>query len=272
MREKTMPDEKKLAAGRIIRHARLHSHLSQKEVATALHLSPSIVANWENGRSYPDLMILPALCDLLAIPMTAFFPGKTYATSLSNSEQRAAFLFRRLSEHDRQIAHAVVTALSSIQEDRLRRRVLTDFVPLRCDTAACRAGVTAPLMNPESGTEVYVRRSAMEEKADEIICVSDAAMSPAYFEGNQVYLTYCDRLREGEIGVFQVGGQTCIREYRGDHLRALAPGWPDISIREDEDMLFFGRVTGRVNASDLPTREEEEMLRHLAWSRRQEEP
>ena len=262
-----MSDSLRTRVGRTIRNARLHMSYSQKDVASALHVEPYTVANWESGRSLPDMMLLPALCDFLYLPISAFFQVQSWPSSLSEEEQRAVLLYRRLSRHDRGVAHAMVSALSSTQEDRLRRHCLNEFVPLCWDQDACRSGKTAPLYHPEDGNSVFVRRSALSDNPDEIICVSDSAMAPALHEGSLAFLRYADRIREGETGVFRIDGTVLIRQYQGDHLHALSPDFPDIPIREDQDMLFFGRITGPVDPSVFPNREEEEMLRRISRTR-----
>lgn len=68
--------------------------LSQKEVAAAVHVSPSIISNYENGERTPSLEILIALANLYRCS-TDYLLGyelhdknKSLDASMLNDEQR----------------------------------------------------------------------------------------------------------------------------------------------------------------------------------------
>ena len=50
-----------------IRERRKANRLSQKELGCRLGVSAQAVSKWERGLNLPDLLLLPALCDVLGI-------------------------------------------------------------------------------------------------------------------------------------------------------------------------------------------------------------
>ena len=50
-----------------IRSRRIANRLSQRELADRLGISYQAVSKWERGVSFPDILLIPALCDALGI-------------------------------------------------------------------------------------------------------------------------------------------------------------------------------------------------------------
>ena len=55
--------------GQKLREARQRRGLTQEELAERLRLSRQTISNWENERSYPDIMSLIALSDLYGLSL-----------------------------------------------------------------------------------------------------------------------------------------------------------------------------------------------------------
>ena len=53
--------------GKQIRHRRTELNLSRSELANKIHVTPSAIANYENGVSYPKPDILVALMNALDV-------------------------------------------------------------------------------------------------------------------------------------------------------------------------------------------------------------
>ncbi|MBQ9306755.1 MAG: LexA family transcriptional regulator [Clostridia bacterium] len=257
--------------GEVIRQARQKANLSQQQLGALLYLEQYHITNWETGRTQPGLEDIANLCLLLDLPPEAFFPVSPSADAdiLPQSDRQAIALYRHLTPHDRAILASLMEGMLSSAEARLRRRCLTDFVTLVRNARGPREGITCPLQETdrEEMEEVHVRRSNLTERAQEIVYVGDRSMEPLYYPGNEVFLAYTRTLRSGEIGLFCINGQMCIREYRVGYLRAKAEGFPDIPLREEDEVLFFGTILGRVDLSDLPDEREAAMLRKIDWDR-----
>lgn len=57
----------------VIRESRKRAGLTQEQLAEKLGVSNKTVSKWETGRSYPDLLLVPAISKELGISVTEFF-------------------------------------------------------------------------------------------------------------------------------------------------------------------------------------------------------
>jgi len=55
--------------GAIIRNARNNAKLSQEQAAEALGVSRQTISNWENGKSYPDIISVIRMSDLYSVSL-----------------------------------------------------------------------------------------------------------------------------------------------------------------------------------------------------------
>jgi len=60
-----------------LRQARTDSGLSQEEVADKLGVSRQTMSNWENGRSFPDIVSVVALSDIYNVALDSLMKGDT---------------------------------------------------------------------------------------------------------------------------------------------------------------------------------------------------
>lgn len=66
-----------------IKNARINAQLTQEQVAEALGVSRQTISNWENEKTYPDIVNVIKMSDLYAISLDALLKGKE-ETSMSN--------------------------------------------------------------------------------------------------------------------------------------------------------------------------------------------
>ena len=55
--------------GKILQDLRKEKNISQEEIAEVLNVSRQTISNWENSKSYPDLLILLKLCEIYNISL-----------------------------------------------------------------------------------------------------------------------------------------------------------------------------------------------------------
>lgn len=67
----------------IIKEKRLNRNLSQEALAEAFDISVQAVSKWENGLSYPDITVLPKICDYFNISMDTLFYGEESGLNLA---------------------------------------------------------------------------------------------------------------------------------------------------------------------------------------------
>lgn len=58
-----------------LKHARLQANLTQEVVADKIHVSRQTISNWENGKSYPDIINVIELSDLYNISLDELLKG-----------------------------------------------------------------------------------------------------------------------------------------------------------------------------------------------------
>ncbi len=61
--------------GEKLKTSRVKSNLTQEEVAEILKVSRQTISNWENERSYPDLIYILELSDLYNLSLDALIKG-----------------------------------------------------------------------------------------------------------------------------------------------------------------------------------------------------
>lgn len=62
--------------GTKLKHARIDASMTQEQVAEALGVSRQTVSNWENERTYPDIVSVVRLSDLYAISLDRLLKGE----------------------------------------------------------------------------------------------------------------------------------------------------------------------------------------------------
>lgn len=86
----------KTTFGAFIRAKRTEKGLTQKELADLLFLSESAVSKWEKGKSYPDITMIPSICDVLDVSERELIQGAE--DTEFRRIKRESVLYRRISE------------------------------------------------------------------------------------------------------------------------------------------------------------------------------
>ncbi len=247
---------------KMIRHYREQCGMEQKALASALGITSNSVSNWENGRSRPDVDLLPAICAQLHISLYELFALSSPAPSWNREQQAFMQQFGTLSEGHRKAVCALMTALQQEEENRCipELRVL-----MRYDRSLA-AGIGDPTEFECHSCPLYVYASAKTARADSVFSVSGDSMEPVFHQGQEVLvqrLSPFDTLQSGEIGAFIVGNETYIKEYRPDGLHSFHPDYPVMQFGEEESVYLIGRVLGVLLPEDYASQEEIERYRRM---------
>lgn len=62
--------------GNFIGECRAHNNLTQTELGEKINVSKSTISNWENGKSLPEVSIMPKLCEALNITVNELISGE----------------------------------------------------------------------------------------------------------------------------------------------------------------------------------------------------
>ncbi len=66
--------------GKFIANLRKQKNMTQEQLAERLNVSSKSVSRWECGKCFPDVSLLPELCDLLNISLNELLSGKKIET------------------------------------------------------------------------------------------------------------------------------------------------------------------------------------------------
>ena len=246
--------------GEVIRTWRQYRGISQARLTDALGLSKNLVSNWEAGRSRPDINIIPALCDLLDISISAFFGLPSRPGELSTQEQRHISNYRLLNTRNQELIDAMMITM---QEQEVReRRCRCERVYERTfkNAQLTAAGTGNPLEDRRHGQYVYVLSDRNSCRADEIITVTGNSMEPTFHDGDDLFIEHTESIKPGEIGIFIANGEGFVKEYQPDGLHSHNPDYPVLRFSEGDDVRCVGRVLGVVDPEQYATGADLEML------------
>ncbi|MBR2662588.1 MAG: helix-turn-helix domain-containing protein [Clostridia bacterium] len=244
---------------RVIREGRTSAGLNQQQLAEKLGVSRATVAGWETSHSRPDLDLLPKLCNALGVSVAAFFGVKE---KISPEERNLLIILRNMEEEDRMAilwqAEALMEKRRSWRMQELRKKAVRLY---RSDLSAA-AGIGA-MLDEARGEQVWLLSDDRTRRADEIITVNGCSMEPTFFDGDELLVEHTTELREGEIGIFLVDGAGYVKEYRRDGLHSYNPAYPTMRFSEDSDVRCVGRVLGKVDETQWPTKAQMELLEEM---------
>lgn len=193
------------ALGKKIAEARKARKMTQAELSEALKaygvsVQTPAVNKWESGETVPGAYQLLALCHALDIRQgLAFFTGKVSAPADPlNAEGR------RMLRQYRSFLESQERYLTPLREPAMIR--------VRLSTLPASAGTGDFLA--EGGFEwVDFPESVVPRGTDFAVRVHGNSMEPAYQDGQIVFFERCERLENGDVGLFAYEGQGYIKLY-----------------------------------------------------------
>ena len=249
--------------GEVIRTWRQHRGISQTQLTEALGLSKNLVSNWEAGRSRPDINIIPALCDLLGISISAFFGIPSRPGELTAQEQRHINGYRLLDAGNQELIDAMMITMQDQAERERRRRCERGYERTFKNAQLTAAGTGNPLEERRHGHYVYVRSDRNSCRADEIITVTGNSMEPTFHDGDDLFIEHTESIEPGEIGIFIANGDGFVKEYQPDGLHSHNPEYPVLRFSEGDDVRCVGRVLGVVEPDQYATGADLEILEEI---------
>ena len=244
-----------------IRYFREMKKMEQKLLAANIGVTANSVRNWENGRSRPDVNLLPSICRALNISLYDLFD-----TDAAEYEKTAAR--KRLVENYESLSSGHRAAVDQMIEALLRAELAQscpDLTVLTFFGKALAAGTGDPGELDGSSEQVYVYSTPKVQRADYIFSVNGDSMEPEFHSGQDVLvqrLTDRGELSPGEIGAFIVGNETYIKKYGHDGLYSLNPDYPVMHFADEASVYLIGRVLGVLEPECYASREDTE--RYLA--------
>lgn len=231
--------------------------MEQKALAHEIGVTANAVSNWENGRSRPDVNLLPGLCDALGISLYDLFGLENPAVRFTKRQQRLAEQYALLRTGHQFAVDQLIGALLKAEEMESR----PDIRQLTYFRKSLAAGIGDPTEFEAGGEPIYVYPSPEINKADCVFGVNGNSMEPEFHSGDLVLVKRISaggELHYGDIGAFIVGNETYIKEYEEDGLHSLNPSYPTMHFADEQSVYLIGRVIGVLNPKSIASAEEVE--------------
>ena len=242
-----------------IRFYRKSQGMEQKAFAEKIGARANAVSNWEQGRSRPDISLLPKICDALGISLQQLFGQPAPGSMLSDRERKLVSGYRQLNSGDRFTVDTLVETMCTVDQARKRARARKKVHELPLIHRSLAAGVGDPSEYEGHAEPFYLYDVPWLDRADCVFKVNGDSMQPAYHSGDYVLVQRipdAPMLQPGEIGAFSIGNELYIKEYQPDGLHSLNPEYPVIPLQEDTDIYLIGRVLGIVEEKDRASAED----------------
>lgn len=238
-----------------IKYFREKSGMGQKAFAGLIGVTANAASNWEQGRSRPDVNLLPAICRALDITLYDLYGEPMPVDLLSEREKMLIDAYRGLNPGNQYAVDKAVETLGFVQKvgNRPEIRKLLFF------ERSLAAGIGDPTEFEQDARPIYLYASPAVDRADYVFAVSGDSMEPDYRTGDLVLVQKLSDhapLHYGEIGAFIVGNETYIKEYREDGLHSLNSRYAVLRFSEEESVYLIGRVLGTAAPEDLACEED----------------
>lgn len=224
-----------------IRYYREREGIEQKELAKALGITGNSISNWENGRSRPDINLIPGLCRLLHVTLYELFDMDDPTIRLTAVEQMHIDTYRQLSRGNRYAVDKLTDSLLTVQ----RAEECRDIRQLPFYDRKLAAGIGDPTEFEDKFTPLFLYADKIDSRADCVFGVNGDSMEPAYHDGDLVLVERIPDgadLKEGETGAFIIGNETYIKNLGKDGLHSLNPDYKTIRFHDHDIVYLIGRV------------------------------
>ena len=236
--------------------------MEQKALAKAIGVSANAISNWENGRSRPDVNLLPSICETLHISFYDLFCLPSPVTEYSDRDEQLLNCFHKLNNGHKMAVETMMASLlyaQKIENSREIRKLLLMDRPLA-------AGVGDPTEIEEESQPIYVYSSDDADRADYVFKVNGESMAPDFNDGDLVFvqnLPIGSHLNYGDIGAFIVGNEMYIKQYEKDGLHSLNPNYPIMHFGDEESVYLIGRVLSIMDKKEIASQEDIDMFMEL---------
>lgn len=225
-------------------------------ITDKLGLSSSKITAWKGG-AIPKYGILQKISDYFKVPVSYLFSEDNDVAKpcLEKRESELISLFKQLDEYDKGKVFSKAETLAELAAERAAEKNKTEknvsgkCLPLNgtCDKtyynrAAC-AG-TGLYLDEASAETLTVRSTPEALAADFAIPISGDSMEDEYHDGDIVLVESCPCVRKGEVGIFLIDGDVCIKKYGGRFLISYNKNYKPIDLSKHETVVCFGKVIG----------------------------
>jgi transcriptional regulator with XRE-family HTH domain len=227
--------------GEILADLRKRGGYTQTEVAEYLSrysgrdFSFKAVSHWENGERSPGVEQFLLMCKLYGV-------GDIQAVFHNGRSEYGGFA--RLNALGRRRAEEYIALLSAnpkFSEAEIPVRE-TQAHYIRLYDAPVAAGTGAFLSG--DSYETLELDDTVPDEADFAVRVSGDSMLPRFVHGQIIFIKEQQTLDIGEVGVFELNGDSYVKKLGQGELLSLNKQYKPIPVREYDSFHIFGKVVG----------------------------
>lgn len=250
-------EELAIFIGNKIKEYRKLKGLTQKELAKAVGMGDTTIANYEKGLRTPKKNTLFKLANAFDISIDDLFPPiesakpKQNVTKVNFDPRQAILLsnYNKLNDNRKNKLLQVSEKLLAEEDGKV-----VDICEKRAEYET-RKRVSLPAPGKVSaGTgywqeddydtmvDFYEDEIPDKDEYDTIAIVVGHSMEPKIKNGDFLFIKLTDQVDLNKIGIFKVNGENYVKKLKGDYLESLNKEYDDISLSENDDIRTIGEV------------------------------
>lgn len=250
-------EELAIFIGNKIKEYRKLKGLTQKELAKAVGMGDTTIANYEKGLRTPKKNTLFKLANAFDISIDDLFPPiesakpKQNITKVNFDHRQAILLSNYNKLNDNRKNKLVQTSEKLLSEEQGK---VIDIQEKRAEYDA-RKRVSLPAPGKVSAGTGYwqeddydtmvdfdVDEIPDEDEYDTIAIVVGHSMEPKIKNGDFLFIKLKNQVDLNKIGIFKVNGENYVKKLKGDYLESLNKEYDDIPLTENDDIRTIGEV------------------------------
>ncbi len=224
-----------------IRERRLELKLTQFQLSQLTNIKKNTISNYENNVSSPNEENIFKLMDALKCDANFLFDwSEIEDMNLTLQEKKHIKKYRSLDQFGKK-------AVDDILNDEYERcKYVEKESPINLKFSLLKASAgTENWLDDEQMATIKVADTPDARKADIVIEVNGDSMLPAFNDSDKVLVRLQPAVEIGEVGIFILDGNGCIKEFADNRLISLNPKYNDVYPSEYSDFRCIGKVIGK---------------------------
>ncbi len=220
--------------------------MSRTELADLIGVTPSAIANYENGISSPKIDLLYKLFEALKCDANYLYQDEMKEFSNDSTTEDEAEIIKKYRSLDSLDKKAISDLLNTLSGRRSDQEEVKAYPPLLYPYYGhiASAGTGQFVFNDVPTDMIEVENTPINAQADFAIGVNGDSMMPTYNDGDVLLVKKQASVNIGEIGIFMIDGEAFVKEFDGSVLKSHNTSYKDIPI--SSNTICFGKVIGKI--------------------------
>ena len=243
-----------MSIGSRIKEKRAELNLSRADLAEAIGVSASAIANYENEVSVPKIELMYKILSALKCDANYLYQDDMATNdNSSNIEDIILKKYRNLDDHGKELVTLVLDKeyervtdnknVTIIQEEKTPYKTITSLCMYPYVLGGASAGATSFMTD----IDIETVQAPLCPGEDFIIQVSGDSMEPTFYDGDKVYVKKMTSLDIGDVGIFMINGsEVYIKELGKNGLISHNQKYKTIKPTEFKEIQVIGKVLGKV--------------------------